>query len=62
MANGIVIVERNGLKEICSYNSVDINKNADKLMIGSTSYHHSSVDIRALYAAIVELKQLSQKR
>ena len=62
MANGIVIVERNGLKEICSYNSVDINKNADKLMIGSTSYHHSSVDIRALHAAIVELKQLSQKR
>ena len=61
-ANGIIIVEHNGVKEICQYDSVEINKNADKLIIGSVDYRHNNIDAKDMYAAMVELKQISQKR
>lgn len=60
--NGIIIVERNGLKEICKYDSVDYNSKTEKLTIGSITYHHNGVDLSALNAALIELKQLTQKR
>ena len=60
--NGIIIVERNGLKEICKYDSVEYNSKTEKLTIGSITYHHNGVDLSALNAALIELKQLAQKR
>lgn len=59
---GILIVERNTLKEICSYESVAYDSQSGKLTLGSVNYHHANVDSAKMYEALVELKQASSKR
>lgn len=59
---GIMVVERNTLKQICSYDSVAFDSKTRKLTLGSMNYHHINVDSAKLYEALVELKQSSNKR
>ena len=58
--NGILIIERNSLKEICPYDAVEYD--GKKLMLGSTNYSNNTVDLGQLFNALVELKQISAKR
>ena len=60
--NGVLIVERNSLKEICPYDAVEFDSKTKKLMLGSTNYNNNTVDLGMLNNALVELKQISQKR
>lgn len=60
--NGVLIVERNSLKEICPYDAVEFDPKTKKLMLGSTNYNNNTVDLGMLNNALVELKQISQKR
>lgn len=59
---GILIVERNSIKEICSYDAIEYIRDTNKLMLGSTYYHNTNVDSEKMYAALVELKHSSSKR
>ena len=59
---GVLIVERNTLKQICSYDSVSFDSKTGKLTLGDMYYHHANVDSRKMYEALVELKHSSNKR
>ena len=59
---GMLILERNTLKEICSYKDVAYDNNTGKLTLGSINYHHNSIDTPKMYEALVELKQAALKR
>ena len=60
--SGVLIIERNSLKEICPYDSVEYDEKTNKLMLGSTNYNNNNVELSALYEALVELRQSSIKR
>ena len=59
---GILIVERNSLKEICSYDSVDYDVKTKRLALGSTNYRNNYVDIAKMNEALIDLKHSSAKR
>ena len=59
---GILIVERNSLKEICSYDSVDYDVKTKRLTLGSTNYRNNYVDIAKMNEALIDLKHSSAKR
>ena len=59
---GILVVERNSIKAICSYDDVEFDRATNKLMIGSINYRNTNVNSEKMYASLVELKHSSSKR
>lgn len=59
---GILIVERNTLKQICSYDAITYDSKTGKLMLGSMNYHNANINSAKMYEALVELKHSSNKR
>ncbi len=59
---GILIVERNSLKEICLYDSIEHDSKSGKFIFGNTTFRNNNIDALKLNAALTELKQAGNRR